>query len=104
MRVKSVFGTYDHCFLRTSRYMADKSPAIQVWNMEYGPIVKLTVCLEDKDLEPGESYVDVNNFPEALKFIEEYGLGEKTGTYKLSGFCCYPLVRFDMEAVSRYSA
>ena len=43
---------------------------------------------------PDCSYIDTNNLPGAMEFIEENKLGTPTGVYGRSGFCTYPEVRF----------
>ncbi len=95
--VKTMFGTYRNCYVKLERYVCDNSLSVMLWNMEDGPIAKLTVCLDDKGLAENESYVDTNNCPWAPDLIEKYGLGMATGRMKASGFCCYPAVRFDVE-------
>ena len=42
-------------------------------------------------------YVDVNNCPELVDFIEKHELGEFTGLMGQSGFCSYPLYLFNVE-------
>lgn len=43
------------------------------------------------------AYVDLNNMPELVKFIEENDLGEFTGLTQRSGFCEYPLYMFNVD-------
>lgn len=57
----------------------------------------------DHTLDEDMAYVDINNFPEAPKFIEKYKLGVPTGFYIGSGFCEYPLYIFDIEEVKKYA-
>ena len=104
MTLRTMFGSYEDCFLTVNKYVADESPAIQIWNVEDGPIATLTVCLDEKrvPLKPNEAYVDVNNLPEAMAFIREYGLGYDTGVNRQSGFSIYPLVAFDMDEVRKH--
>ena len=104
MTLRTMFGSYEDCFLTVNKYVADESPAIQIRNAEDGPIATLTVCLDEKrfPLKPNEAYVDVNNLPEAMAFIREYGLGYDTGVNRQSGFSIYPLVAFDMDEVMKH--
>ena len=105
MKLKTRWAEYDGCYLVVDKYVADKSPAIQIWNMADGPIAKLTVCLDfPGQLGDNESFVDTNNLPEAMDFIREYGLGEETGLGARSGRCIYPLVRWNMDAVEKYKS
>ena len=62
------------------------------------PFARLTVNLGIK-LGEDEAFVDTNNCPWATGFIDEYGLGERTGLWMPSGFCEYPLYRFNMEKI-----
>jgi hypothetical protein len=41
------------------------------------------------------AYIDTNNWPEALDYIKEMGIGTLTRYTHRSGFCEYPLVVFD---------
>lgn len=99
MILNSTYGRYEDVYLIVGWYEYYGSIAIEVWNDSDGPIVVLTKCLCDKTLAENEAYVDTNNFPEAIEFIEQNGLGKMTGKYRQSGYCSYPLVRFDMERV-----
>lgn len=64
----------------------------------------LTVCLgEDRRFsEPGFAYVDTNNMPGAEQFIKENGLGEPTGAWTRSGFCTYPLYKFNIDELKKH--
>lgn len=61
----------------------------------------LTVCLGDK-LPEYHAYVDTNNMPELVGFIKRYELGEPTGDYASSGYCRYPLYKFDKDKLAEY--
>lgn len=104
MRLVTRFGTYEDCYLKVNRYALDDSPAVQVWNMEDGPIATLTVCLDLRgyDRTGNESFVDTSNLPEAMDFILEYGLGKPNGLRARSGYCTYPMVEFDMLEMEKY--
>lgn len=62
------------------------------------PFCALTVWLEPL-ADPTEAFVDTNNFPEAEEFIRIHKLGTFTGTTAYSGFCEYPLYRFDLSKI-----
>lgn len=53
-------------------------------------------------LDDGEAYVDVNNCPELERFITENGLGESLHIIGSSGWCSYPLYRFNMDEVRKH--
>lgn len=99
MTLRTRYEVYEGVYLQIGKYAADNSVAIQAWNREDGPIATLTVCLCDRRLGEGEAYVDTNNCPWAVDFIEKEGLGKRTGRVGLSGYCIYPVVKFDMKKV-----
>ena len=74
---------------------------ISLWDEKAGPFTTLTVNLEGYDVKEkfGDNYafVDTNNFPEAEEFIKKHKLGEFTGLGGVSGYCTYPLYKFDLE-------
>jgi hypothetical protein len=102
MKIKTAFAEYDNVFLTKGHYYADGSLAIRAFNDEDGPITNVTVCLCDKTLQENEAYVDTNNFPGALEFIEENGLGKPTGGYRQSGYCLYPKVKFNPMEIDKH--
>lgn len=109
MEIRFFDEVYKDCFLKIDRYVQDNSPCVEVWNNTDGCLARLTVCipggLDYFRRTGGEAFADVNNFPGVLKFIEDYGLGLPTGEYFMNGgFCAYPLVRFDRDAVEKYTA
>ena len=61
------------------------------------PFVTVTVNLGEK-LPDGFAYVDTNNFEGGLEFLLENGIAESDGEVGFSGYCCYPLVRFNESA------
>lgn len=99
MTLRTEFRVYKSVYLQAGRYKADNSVAIQAWNRQDGLIASFTVCLCDKSLGEGESYIDTNNCPWAIDFIEQEGLGQRTGRIGRSGYCTYPVVKFDMQKV-----
>lgn len=99
MTLRTTFGIYAGVYLQVGKYQADDSVAIQAWNRQDGCIATLTVCLCDRSLGEGEAYIDTNNCPWAVDFIEQEGLGKRTGRTGKSGYCTYPVVKFDMEKV-----
>lgn len=104
MTLRTTFGTYENVFLQVGKYQADNSVAIRAQNQQDGPIATLTVCLCDKSLSEGEAYIDTNNCPWAVEFIEKEGLGKRTGRTGRSGYCTYPVVKFDMAKVREKEA
>lgn len=107
MNVTTQFKTYKKCKLYTSEYMANKSLYIGITTFEDEypePLADLTVCLpNERTPKANEAYVDTNNCPWAMDFIEEYGLGKDTGMFGFNGYCIYPLVAFNMDKVKEMS-
>lgn len=65
------------------------------------PYADLTVNIEYLP-EEDMAAVDTNNCSWAETFIEENKLGEKTPYTFRSGFCVYPIYRFDLNKVKEY--
>lgn len=102
LKIEAPFGKYDDVRLDIKRYAFDDSLAIEAISLSEGPVARLTVCLADKNLEPYESYVDTNNCPWALELIVNNQLGQVTGRSRMSGYCLYPSVKFDLKELFRY--
>jgi len=49
-----------------------------------------------------QSYIDENNCPWAMDFIETYNLGWATGNVGFSGYCMYPVVEWNLEELELY--
>lgn len=101
--VNTRFGSYTVSSIVTERYIADDSPAILLWSIFDGPIARITVCLDDKELLTNEAYVDTNNCPWAPDWITANGFGKATGKTRQSGYCTYPSFLFDMDRLAEYS-
>ena len=50
-----------------------------------------------------ECFVDTNNEPELDRWLVESGFAYYTNKHGQSGFCTYPVLRFDMRKVAEYS-
>ena len=108
MVVESFYGN-DEVTISSGLYK-DGTIAVDLWCDE-GPYASLTVCLdlflkkESKKAatEKGIGIVDTNNCPWAPAFIKKYGFGRPTIMSKSSGYCTYPLYRFDLEKIDQLS-
>ncbi len=102
MTVETGFYTYENCYPIMTKYEMGGGLAIQIWNDEDGAILSLTKNLPDIGIPPehDEQYVDVNGFTDAMGLIEKYKLGVPTGISGISGFCRYPLVKFDLHRLA----
>lgn len=102
MTVETEHAIYHNCWLMVDHYLTDSSLAIWIKNNNHGAIAKITTCLDRLLIKQNEAFVDVNNCPWAEDFIRKYRLGEPTGQTQQSGFCTYPLYRFDMNEVKKW--
>ena len=101
MEVKTQFATYKDCWLQTDHYLADSSLVIDIVNPD-DHIARITTCLDRLTVHEDEAYVDTNNCPWAEGFIHRYRLGEDTQICAQSGFCTYPLYKFDMDRIKEF--
>lgn len=62
------------------------------------PYATLTVNLPDWAflLDEGLVFVDTNNNPWAIRWLEDNGIARYMGVKAVSGFCDYPLMKFDL--------
>ena len=102
LKVKTSFETYTDCILQVGRYQADDSLSVQLFSLTEGPIATLTVCLCDMSLRENESYVDTNNCPWVIDFLEGKGLAKSTGRIRLSGYCVYPAMEFNRGKMKEF--
>ena len=99
--LRTAYCTYGNCNLETAEYENGRL-YIGIYNDE-GPIADITVNIPNLEVPHGSyAFVDTNNFPEAETAIMEMGIGEFAGYIGRSGYCRYPLYKFDMEAVHDY--
>ena len=97
MTIKDYFGNDVEVKVKKATYQNNGNLAVQLLyhDKEYDfwePYATLTVNLGK--LPDGYAYIDINNVPNGDLFVEENHLGEPTGDYGFSGFCCYPLYKF----------
>ena len=92
--------TYTHLghpyevYTRKTTYQNNGNLAILLVCDTGEPFGNLTVNLGEK-LPDDMAYVDTNNLPNAEEFIRENNLGEPVGHLRQSGFCTYPLYKFN---------
>lgn len=94
MKIKQFGKEYEVTTNRTKYYNGNLAITLTCDNGE--PYGTLTVNLGER-LFPDTAYVDTNNMPDAERFIKENGLGEFTGKTKDSGYCTYPLYKFNLD-------
>ena len=105
MIVKSFGKEYD-VKINTARYPVNNNLIIYVTQdtedvEKVLPFNVLTTNLREK-LPEYYAYVDTNNCPWAEEFISTHNLGEHCGKVKISGFCVYPLYKFNKDIIERY--
>ena len=103
MKVRTFYLEYD-LYVRLHSYEAGNL-CIQLLEEDHEPFCYLTVNLPyaasitKKDL----AFVDVNGFPEAEEVISKYELGEPVGLMVQSGYCKYPLYKFNIKRLKEVS-
>ena len=79
-------------------YADNDTLALELVDVETGePFSMLTVNLCDGVANNEYQYVDTNNNSNVERFIKSNKLGKFTGMYGHSGFCSYPLYKFDLK-------
>ena len=70
-------------------------------NKMWEPFATLTVNLAGVGYEEMQgkelAFVDTNNNTGVERFLKEYKIAKPTGFYGFSGFCSYPLYKFDLK-------
>ena len=64
-----------------------------------GPYTTVTVNLSDYHLEKNEAFVDTNNNPGIDAWLYKRGIASPTVVHGRSGFCSYPMMRFNLEMI-----
>ena len=100
------------CYIILNRYKADNTLAIDLVSTDGEPITRLTTCTNNGykviNAPDNISFVDINNNPTAMNFIDEYKLGEPVRINGriiayASGFCEYPLYKFNLDELRKYT-
>lgn len=50
------------------------------------------------------AFVDTNNMPNIVSWLESNGFAKRTGMEACSGYCRYPEMKFDFEKIKPYMA
>lgn len=94
-----LYGETYKVFLYADRYANNDRLAILLIDEDGEDFGDLTVNLVREHCPEGCAFVDTNNCPWAEEFINKNHLGEFLGTYGYSGYCSYPLYKFDMKKI-----
>lgn len=72
----------------------------KVGEWDWEPYGTLTKSLPEYQIGSDEGFLDTNNMPGAEVFVKEYQLAVPTGRSVISGYCIYPLYRFDLDRIA----
>ena len=97
MKITS-YGYTDEIEVVKTKYAYNDNLAIMLVCTSGEPYGFLTVNLND-NLPEEYAYVDTNNMPNAETFIEENNLGTFAGRWAYSGYCRYPLYKFNLDSM-----
>ena len=99
--VQTDFGKYEVAPV-TCKYSYGDRLAIELEEKSGEPFAVLTVNIDSMfELAEDEAFVDTNNCSWAEKFIKKHKLGKPTGNVGYSGFCVYPLYKFDLTKLNK---
>ena len=86
-------------YIYRDTYVNNGSLAVFLKNEKGEGITVITVNIEVSDYIGDEqcAYVDTNNYPWVEKFLVKNNIAQPTGEIGCSGFCGYPLYRFDLN-------
>ncbi len=93
----SIYGETYNVIIETDRYTVNNRLAIELWTDEGEAFAHMTVNLPGAKCPEGCAYLDTNNLPGVEEFVRENDLAEMTGIFAQSGFCTYPLYRFNLD-------
>ena len=101
MKLRYLYYLGAKATLVRSFYTDNKRLAVLLeWKDPSDPPMKITVNLDDDlQLEDNYAYLDTNNCPGIAEVLMHAGLGVPTGTYCRSGYCRYPLYKFDLSKI-----
>lgn len=107
MKFRNEFGEVD-IKLYVSTYHDGGALAVGMFALEedgeYWPYADLTVRIPMTPLEnpKTDACLNTNNLPNVEAFVKEYQLGVPTGVVMNSGYCKYPVYRFDLERLDAF--
>lgn len=84
-------------------YSLSKNLAVILYDDKGEELTVLTVDLPDNgiSLDEDTQYVDINNCPWAPAFLVENDLAYPLGIYEQSGYCVYPLFKFNINKIKK---
>ena len=102
-RIKKCYGSgyVDDCVLNVAGYANNGHIALSIVSLSEGPYAPITVNIDGIEaFGKNCSCVDTNNFPEVVDVIKDLGIGEPVGVNLKSGFCSYPVYKFDIDKIN----
>lgn len=94
------YEIYTDCTFKIGKY-TNGNLAISIKDDSGFPLCRLTTNLDVVD--PDCAYLDVNNCEFAEKLLQILDIATFTGITKRSGFVIYPLYKFNIEKLERYT-
>lgn len=91
--------------LRVSSYCNNDRIAVamyELWDGHHDPYGTATVNLDDMLFGPNEAFMDENNHPGITQCFVEAGLAKRLDRTGHSGYCTYPVVELNPEAIAEY--
>lgn len=93
---------YMDCMLIVDKYETDGSMFVKIWSREKGLIATITECLNQPNLAEDEAYVDYDNYPWVIEFLESNEIAEVVGVKIKDNIHHYPLVKFYKDKIAKF--
>lgn len=94
------FGDKQKLCFYLSNYQSNGNMAIELVDDEDDTYCGVTVNLDM--LMPGYGFIDTNNSKWLEKFLKKNKFAKPTGTVQSSGYCVYPLYKFNLKNIKEY--
>lgn len=91
--------------LRVSSYCNNNRIAVamyELWDGHHEACGVATVNLDDFLFGPNEAFMDENNHPGITQCFVDAGLATRVNRVGHSGYCTYPVVVLNIDAISEY--
>lgn len=96
------WGNQWNIFLSQEKYDNNGRLAVLAFTTDDGEYFgDITVNLDDPLPIGDYAFVDTNNSPWAVELLEKNGIAQPTGGYARSGFCLYPVYKFDLSKLEK---
>lgn len=84
-------------------YMSNGSLAVSLYDgKEMVAVITVNIDASDCIGTDDCAYVDTNNCVWVEEFLQDNKIAFPTGEYGFSGFCAYPLYKFDLRKLEEY--